>query len=387
MIYTGIDGDKWVSVDFSLLKRTWSVTERRGKKVVAVPSTLSFVKVDSTEIKDPYDLKRALGIEIEEKFGEVLWDVKLRGDKYCLALIRDFTPPEDAFSLEPEVFSLARVCRVLSLEECYVLDLGRRKTTLVRVSEGELRSYRVSMKGGDYITEFLSEKVGVGIEEAERIKVSEGLKNKYVEEAFGNILSSLGRNVRDNLVLLSGGGSKMVGIDRFFDKVVRNESVSPELNTAFGAALKFVYGDCSPDFREEELSDRELKRVALLLGASFILFLASNLSLGFIEKRVVREVREAERKAFREVFPELPAVAVRDQVKSMLAGGSYELTSDLLKLADRLKEGIEIYRMEFSNGRLKVVGSTAKEELATEVGAKSVKKTPEGTYEFEVEIE
>ncbi|RLJ70802.1 cell division protein FtsA-like protein [Hydrogenivirga caldilitoris] len=386
MIYTGVDGAKSVSVDFSFLKRDWKISDRKGRRIYVVPSHLSFVKLEDTEVSNLYDLRRALALEIEERFGEVLWDVKLKGKRYYLGVVRDFPVPEDAFSIEPEIFSLARVPRALSLDDCYVLDLGRKKTTLVRVSEGQLQSYRVILKGGDYITQYLAQREGVSFEEAERIKLSEGLKNSNVRDALEKIIASLGRDIKGT-ILMSGGGSRMLGLRELFDKTIKNEYVSPELNSAFGASLKFVYRDCSPDFIGEELSEKELKRVMLAFGSSLLIFLISVSSMNFLGDRFVREIREAERKAFKEGFPELPTIAVRDQVKSMVTSGGYELTKDLLKLSEKLKEGVEIYKLEFKDGKLSVVGSTREEKIATELGAKSLKKTPEGAYEFEVEIE
>ncbi len=388
MIYTGIDGEKRVSVDYSVLKKRWNLSDRVGRKVYVVPSHLSLVRIEETDIKDTYDLKKVLQLEIEERFGEnVLWDAKLKGNRYCLTLIRDFELPEDAYSLESEIFSLARVPRVAGVEDCYVLDIGRRKTTLVRVSEGGLSSYRVVLKGGDYITGFLSEKAGIDRESAERVKLSEGVKNPYVREAFENILISLGRGLEKERVFLSGGGSKLRGIEEFFGEVLRNNYVSPELSSAFGASLKFIYEDCSPDFREEELSERDIKKVVVAFGASILLFLTGNLALGELNRELVKEVRRVEKKAFKKSFPELPPIAVRDQLRSMLRDGGYELTEKLSALAGRLKEGMEIYRLEFKDGKLKVVGMVKDEKLAGKLGAKSVKKTPEGDFEFEVEIE
>ena len=386
MIYTGVDGDKTFSISFSVLKKEWKPVEGVGKKIYAVSSDRSLVRIEKTDIRDPYDLRRYLTMEVEERFGEVLWDVKLIDDTYCLSIVKDFIPPDDMFSMEPEVFSLARVCRALSLEDCSVLDIGRRKTTLVKVREGKLISYRVVLKGGDYIDEHISKALGLSPEEARRIKFSEGLKNEGVREAMGRIISSLGVELEGETVLLSGGGSRLRGIEELFDRVVRNSYVEPELSTAFGASLKFVFRDCSPDFREEELSEKQLRNALLIMGSSILLFLGSLSSLSTIEKGVVGELRRAEREAFKKEFPTLPAVAVRDQVKSMLQGESYGLTKRLLSLADKLREGVEIYRIEFKDGKLRVFGVARDEKVARELGAESMKKTPEGGFEFEVEL-
>ena len=376
MIYTGVDGGKVLSVDYSHLRKDWRITEKRGRKIHVIPSDLCYVRKERADLRDVYDLRRALSIEVEEKFGEVLWDVKLEGDRYCLAVAKNFELPEDSFALDPEVFSLTRVARILGKEECYVLDIGRRKTTLVSVEGGELSSYRVVLKGTDYLKEKVSEEVLIG----------EGLGNRAVMEAFEGILSSFGRDLQEKPLLLSGGGSRLKGIDDLFEESFRNDIVPPELNSAFGAALKFVYKDCSPDFREEELSEKDLKKVSLILGSSLILFIASGLGMGFFKESFVSKIREVERKEFKRKFPQKPAVAVRDQVKSMSLIEPYPVTGRLLRLSEKLAEGMKIYRIEFEGGVLRVVGEAKDRDLIARIGAKKVKETPEGSFEFEVEI-
>ena len=376
MIYTGVDGGKIFSVESSLFRKGWNKTDRRGKRIYVVPSDLCYVRRERTDLKDAYDLKRALSIEVEEKFGDVLWNVRLQGDHYCLAVVRNFEVPADAFALDPEVFSLARAARAMGREDCYVLDVGRRKTTLVKVEEGELSSYRVVMKGLDHLVR------GAGREAVYK----EGLENPRAREVFEGILSSLGKNLEDEPVLLSGGGAKIRGVEKLFKKGFRNTLVPPEMNSAFGASLKFLLEDCSPDFREEELSERDIKRVALFLGTSLLVFAASYWGTDYLEDFLVKSVREVERKEFKKRFPQKPAVAVRDQVKSMSLREQNPMTDRLLRLSEKLSEGMKLYRIEFEGGVLRVVGETKDKEKIAEMGAKKVKETPEGSFEFEVEI-
>ncbi len=387
MIYTGIDGEKWISVNASLIRKEWKITHKRGKPIYAFPSDISLIRIERTSLNNLHDLKRALSIELEEKFGKVLWDVSLKRGVYCLSLLKIERRPEDAYSLEPEPFSLARICKALGTEDCYVVDIGRRKTTLVEVREGELSSFRVVLKGGDFITQSLASEEGIPFEEAEKKKMKEGAKNEAVREAMKKILTSLGVELSRGKVLLSGGGSRLKGIEELLEGAFKNHMVAPEMNTALGASLKFVYRDCSPDFREEEISDRELKRVGVVLGLSLLLFLGTNLGLETIKRDVVREVRKAEREAFKETFPNLPAVSVRDQVKAMSVGPRYPMLEKLYRLSESLTEGLEIYRIEYREGKLVLSGSAQSEEALSHIGAKTIRRTPEGNFLFEVEVE
>ncbi len=386
MRYTGVDVNKLYSIDYSPLRGEWKPTGRSGRKIYVVPSHLTYVRIGETEITDLHDLRRHLALEVEERFGNPLWDVRLSGNLYCLALVRDFEPPEDSYALDPEVFSLARVATALGEEDCFVLDLGRHKTTLVEVKGARLLSYRVVLKGGNFIDQLLSRELGLKAEEAERIRIEEGLKREAVRSAFERILESLGRDLSEEKVLLSGGLSRLRNIEEYFGTVLRNRYVDPELNSAFGAALKYVYRDCSPDFRGEELSHRDVKKIALVLSFSFLLFLGANLGLHLTEKRVLSGIRAVEKEKFREVFPGLPPMAVRDQVRSMVSAERYPLTEKLIKASGILKEGVKLYRIEYGNGVLRIVGEVSDKSVLEGTEARSLKKTPAGGYEFEVEL-
>ena len=73
--------------------------ERGGRVIEVIPSHLSHVKIQKAPTRNIHDLRKALGIEVSEKFGEVFWDVKLSGDNYCLALFKDFLPKKGYHAL------------------------------------------------------------------------------------------------------------------------------------------------------------------------------------------------------------------------------------------------------------------------------------------------
>ncbi len=387
MIYTGVDGSRSVSVSYSPIKKSWEIAKKRGREIHLIPSHLSLVKKGVSEIKDPYLLKRSLSIEIEEKFGEVLWDVKLVGDEYCLVVAKDFSVPESAYALDSEIFALARVLKALSVDSGAVLDIGRRKTTYVEVVEGRLEFYRVVLKGGDHITRRVAQEKGLDYESAERIKIEKGLEEEAVKEALEEILKNIGREVGAVPTLLSGGGSRLRGLEELFPKILRQSYVSQEEIPAFGASLKFVYEDCSPDFREEEVSARDLRRVLVVAGLSLLLFVGSNLLIDMSKKQVIKEIRSIEKKEFKKVLPNLPTMAVRDQVKSMVGSEGFKLTKSMLKVAEMLPEDMSLYKIEFNKGKLRVVGEVEDKKLLKGIKVKKVKKTPEGKFEFELEVE
>lgn len=381
MIYTGIDGKKSFSVSYSYFRRRWEPTQRQGRRICLVPSDLCFIKVEDAFSKKKHEIKSFYSLYVEEKFSDANWDVSLYKDKVFLGVYRDFSE-SDCHEVELEVFALARVLLALGLDG-YVLDLGRRKSTLVEVQDGLLKSYRVVLKGGNHIREVIKIKRGLSDEEASHLKRTKGLDVEEVQEGLMDILSSM--NLDSNIpILLSGGLSKLKGIKDMFKSIIKNPYCEPELTNAFGASLKHVLQNPYPDFIKRELSEEELKKVGVWAGFGMLLFFSLYLGMGKLLSS--ESLRYEERKRFKEVFPNTPLVALYDQVRSkVFTGERYEVTKKISKLQQILKEGMKVYSIEYSEGVLTVKGE-GKEDLVMGIGAKRIKKTPTGSLEFEVEV-
>ncbi len=387
MIFTGIDGDKKISVKKSLFRKEWEIVQREGRKIYTVPSHRSFIKIEDTDIKNLNDLKNFLSLEIEEKFGNVLWSVNLQKGKYCLGVIKNFSVPEEYFDLDLEVFSLARVLLVLGFENASVLDIGRNKTTYVELKNGEISFYRVILKGGNYIINRLVETLNLSSEEAEKVMKEEGTENEAVRECIEEILNSTGKkDIKEKRILLSGGLSKLKGLKNFFKNRISNPFCEPEYTSAFGTSLKYVVRDCSPSFRQEEVSQRELKIAVSIIGISLFLSLISGYVLERAEREFINAIREKEKREFQKYFPNKPPVAVRDQIRALKVKETYPVMKKLEKFSEKVGEGIVIYEIEFSEGKLKVRGEAKSEEILKNINPQTIKKTPEGTFEFEVKI-
>ncbi len=385
MILTGVDKDKRVSVNTSLLKKSWELSQKEGKKIYVIPSDKSYVRVSEPPLEDPGELRKATEVEVEDRFPGSRWDLGLEGELMCLCVFKDFEPPQDMYALDPEVFSLARAGRANSFEEGFILDLGRRKSTLVEVRGGVPVSYRVILKGADFIDKEVAGKLGVDLEKAKRLRLEEGLENTHVRESFEGILNSFGREIKGDL-FLSGGLSKIRGIRDIFKRFSTNRFVPPELTSAFGSALKYALPDCSPDFREGELSRGDLKKATYIMTASVLIALISILATDLATEHLRKEIVRNEKALFKEKFPNLPLVAVRDQVKTMNSRADYPITSKLIELSRSLEKGITIYSIEFASGILRVKGEAKEKVNLQALKPKSMKKTPTGGWEFEVEI-
>lgn len=385
MILTGVDGEKRVSVNTSLLKKKWEPSHKEGRRIYVIPSNLSHVKVSQPPVEDIRELRKAMEIEIEEKFPGARWDLRVENGLMCLCVFRDFTIPGDAYALDPEVFSLARAGRANGFEDGFILDLGQRKSTLVEVKGGDLISYRVVLKGAEFIDRNVSKKRETDLETAKRLRLEEGLENEDVRESFEEILKAFGKEIKDDL-FLSGGLSRIKGIRSLFREFSTNRFVPPEMTSAFGSALKYALPDCSPDFREEEVSKRDLRKTTYILASSVLIGLASIIGTEMITDHLRKEIRKEEKTLFREKFPNLPSVAIRDQLKAMSSENKYQLTGKLIELSRSLGKGITLYSIEYAKGVLKLKGEAEERSKLDPLKPKSVKKTPKGGWEFEVEL-
>ncbi|GAB6066547.1 cell division protein FtsA [Aquifex pyrophilus] len=361
MIYTGIDGSKWFSISYSLLKKTWKPVKKKGRKIYVIPSHLCLLKREKLEegLKAS-ELKEFLIYEAEE-YGANLWDFKAQNGFYYVVFVKDFSPPEDYYALDCEIFSLARISKVLEKPNLKIIDIGRRKTTFVEVKDYEVKSYRVILKGA----EFLKEKGNV-------------------KEAFEEILESSGLNWKGEEVLLSGGGSRIVELEEFF-KVIRNPYCEPELNSAFGASLKYVYKDPSPEFRKLELTPSEQKALLLITGLATLSFISYFSFKDYVKKKIVMEVNREKKILFSQKFPNMPPILVEEQLKTIKKREKNEFFNKLYKAFSNLPEGVKIYRIEYKKGILKIVGEADEKNIKL-IKTERIRKTPEGNYEFEVVI-
>ncbi len=377
MVYTGVDGKKLFSVKYNPLSRKWSPTSKVGRKICVVPSDLCFVKIEKAFTQKLSQLKGYYQIEISEKFGKVKWDLSLHQGNAIVGVYKNFSV-EGCQRVDLELFSLARVLKLLEVDG-YVLDLGKRKTTLVRVEDGVLKSYRVLLRGGDYLSSLANPEKP---EEGERLKKEKGLELKEVYEGFKKLIDSL--NMEEAPVLLSGGGARLKGIRDFFKKTVENPYCEPTYTSAFGASLAPIVKTPYPDFVQKELSKQELKLLGISFFAGLFVFGFSYFALEKLWS--VDRLREVEKAEFKKLFPNAPATALREQVLTKATGEEpFQLTLKLSELSPNLKEGIKIYSIEFSDGTLLIKGE-GKEELVRQMKTKMVKRTPLGTLEFELEL-
>jgi hypothetical protein len=385
MLFAGIDGSKRVVVDYSILKKRWKISKKGGgKEIFVIPSDKVLIKRE--RIPEGIGNEKQLRKYLKLKYSEYLFDISVEGDFYTLVLVRDFQPPKEFLALDPEPFSLARLSRLCGEENLTILDLGRRKTTLVVVRDGKLNLYRVVQKGGDFITERVAEELNLSFDEAERIKIEKGLKLEAVKKALREILKNL--PPVNGRVLTTGGGAELKGLCDFLGSEPADCDLGvPKTHaSALGAALKFVYEDNPPTFAKVSLSKGELK---LLLYSAAILLLSTAVAvkgLNFVVDRYADFLRAKEKELFAAKFPDLPPIAVEEQLLTMQPKGRRDEVFKLLGRAlKELPKGSKIFEIAYSDGSLRIKGETTKVDFK-KLKVLTLKDEGNGRYLFEVEV-
>jgi len=140
-------------------------------------------------------------------------------------------------AMEAEVFALART---LSSQEKEIgaialIEIGARSTTISIVDKGVLKISHSFDTSGNDLTNVISRGVGLGYDEAEEIKKTEGLlaKNEHIKQAMVPLLDLIiveakkiiqsfyyTQNIDIKKVILSGGSANMPGLIEYISKAV-----------------------------------------------------------------------------------------------------------------------------------------------------------------------
>ncbi len=372
------DGEKSLSLEYSLLYKEWKISQKTGRLITCIPSDRVLIKVEAYAQESKRAKAKELMQYVKERFSDARYDIKLSQGRAYLALCRGCEQYE---GVELEPFALARLGSLYG-DELFVIDWGRRKTVFVEIREGFLRSFRLVLRGGNYLTQRLAEGRSLDYESAERLKRSEGLSAKEIREGVEEILGLSGYNFEDHKVLLTGGGSRMRGLKSLFPEAVELTYCEPEYAVCLGTCLREVLKNPYPDFAQRELSPQEMKRLAYVGGGVAVAFFLSFFAMQRLYS--VEKLRDIQRTEFKKHFPKEPIISLYEQVRAKVSSGEeYKLTKLLLRAQESLKPGMRLYRIEYAEGRLTVKGEAERKTLE---GLKlfSTKETPTGKVEFEL---
>lgn len=223
-----------------------------------------------------------------------------------------------------------------------ILDIGSESTEILIISKGRLWK-RTVLIGGNDITRSLSCEMNIGFAEAEKLKVDRGTvithpqqrlypaQELKISQAITSILFDLLKEVSQSIgyyksqyqeteifdkILLTGGTSALVGIDKFFGQhlmvgverldVFKNgnganleklsQAKQDRLGVAFGLALKGLARDTAVNINllpeELFLAKKFKQRKQWLRNLSYAIIILSMLGSLFISQRTVTYKKE-----------------------------------------------------------------------------------------------
>ncbi|MFA5652136.1 MAG: type IV pilus assembly protein PilM [Candidatus Paceibacterota bacterium] len=294
---TVLSADKLGEAVKDLLKESNTTTLNSGLSISIGSSFIVFIKMPTSEEKNfaemvPIEARKYIPVPISEvtldwwaipkdenTVSEFQNGQKVEGDKSTEVLLivinndalnknRDIQKLAElatTFS-EVEIFSCMRASLEPSIEPQVIMDLGAGSTKVFIVEKGILRASHVVNRGSQDITLSISKSMGLSFEEAEKIKIKQGIvgdgKDNISEISsitVDYILSETGRFIMNyykksgkkiSKVVLTGGGSLLRGLkekaQNSFETPV--EIADPFSKVEYPAFLEEVLKTAGPEF-------------------------------------------------------------------------------------------------------------------------------------------
>lgn len=346
--FTGVYKDVFITVEKGIKNNDLNVKDKKSSKIVfVVPAENSFYMREFTELKNLNDIKNYYDLLLKEKFGEnILYDIYFKDGKVEILVLKDTDTKSGYCMVDSEILSLQRVFNFLTDEDGYVFNLEKEKITFLSIKNKEIEIYRVL--------------------------------NCDVEEIF----QQLPKLEPKKSVLLSGN-FKIQEFKEFLKdfNILKNPYCDESKTVAFGGALKGLLNDKKLSFVKGDLTEKELREylkvVFLVVGLYLVIFLFMDKFM----KEKINQIKNLQTTEFKKYFPDTPTVSPYLQVKSMATSDvHFDLSEKLSKVS--LPKGSKIYFVEYFDGVLTVKGEASEPPQV----AKSIKKTPSGNFEFEIEV-
>lgn len=353
MIFTGIYKNKKISILKKPFGKEWFITEKESRsKIYVIPAENLIFFYEKTNIHKLSELREYYKLILEEKYGSINFDVYLEGNTAYVLGYKNFDV-KDFYVLDGEIFSLLRVYNLLSEEDGYCINFEKEKLTFVSVKNKNIDAYRVILE-----------------KDIDIINNPDWLKENLPKLENKPIL----------IVGESGNINKLKELFKDY-RLIENPYCTDDLAVAFGGALKGILKDKRLSFRKTALTEEDKVKLKNLFLISVASYLASYFFIEKISENKLREIRNLQRQEFKKAFPDVPVVSPYMQVKSMVKLESdFNLSKKLAQID--LPKDAKIYIVEFYDGKLNVKGESSQPPENT----KSVKKLPNGNFEFEIEV-
>lgn len=141
----------------------------------------------------------------------------------------------DVDSLEVEIFSLRRATYLPNKEKLILMDIGGLNTNIT-FFEGYIikKTVNLPFAGADF-TRLLQSSLKISQDEADKLKIAQGLNNPKVKNLFYPLLNNINMKIEEMFsldssvekIFLSGGSSFMPGLIDFYKEKLKNKIIEP----------------------------------------------------------------------------------------------------------------------------------------------------------------
>lgn len=348
--FTGIDTKgNFSTVSYDPLKKSWSIVDKQSKnRVYIVPADKMVYFWEKSDIKNTTETLNHYKLLLEEKYPNCEYDIHIDKEKNLVhvMVLKDFNIPKDYFALDGEIFSLKRLLTINNEESGYVFNFEEDKVVVVFVENSAISYYRI-IKGINDINFILNQLPFI---EKQKPLLVIGDIDYNTKKILSDYLSS--------------------------SKIVNN---SYSLATA--VALKPVFESDFLTFKKSHITKEEFEKLKVATLGLALIYLCAFFIMSYFSEKAIKNAKLTQTQIFKSAFPDVPAVSPYQQLKAEV---KTSLNFDLSKLLSQvdLPANSKIYSVEYFEGVLTVKG----ESSTPPTFAKSVKKTPSGNFEFEIEV-
>ncbi len=392
-IYQGIDSGntqlRKVTVKTGFSGFAGVAKGKPGKKVLVLPANLLTFRELNFPFQDKKRIMEILPGELIETIAlpldDMLWNVtSIQKNKASVILtIREeldkFTKAQENSIriIDAEPCALTRTANYNNIKNALIIDMGASRTTFTGIREGKLEMLRVRMMGGNRIDRIISEEKKISTEEAEQIKITEGLHNKSIKRFLDSLLdsASLPPSHEYEKIILTGGGAQMPGLAEYIKERLEitpeyfqlPSGLSPFYDAvAFGAAMYETGKSDKINFKKEQ--DHNGKKSVFWLLFLLIPLIVLSLSLKMKEDQLAKEnniIKKAMMKAVQKEFPgsksvKAPLSFVRSKMKKE-SGDTGEPSRKVIPMLNDVAlsgKGLTIsyYEMDITDKDFKIKG-------------------------------
>lgn len=360
-----------------------------GRKVLVLPANLLTFRELSFPFQDKKRIMEILPGELIETLAlpldDMSWNVtSIRKNKAAVILtireeLEKFAKSQEnsVKIIDAEPCALARTANYNNVKNALIIDLGASRTTFTGIKEGKLDLLRVRMMGGNRIDRIIAEEKNISTEEAEQLKITEGLHNKSIRRFLDALFDSvsLPPSQEYEKVILTGGGAQMPGLADYIKERLEATpeyfqlpaGLSPFFDAvAFGAAMYETGKSDKVNFKKEQ--DQNGKKSVFWLLFLLIPIILLSASLKMKEAQLTKEnnlIKKAMLKAVLKEFPgsksvKAPLSFVRSKMKKE-SGDTGETSRKVIPmLNDAAVSGkglaISYYEMDITDKDFKIKG-------------------------------